>query len=150
MRRGSAAVLELFWGKRLPADVEAFLTEGGEQGELWVLASDVVYLVQILPELAATIRAICGVATAKSVKVVLVNEKRWADVDRWFLEALAEHFVFEELEVVAALSRLASAETEAGDAADAVAVADGVLAHVARERFCILSLQARGQPGGAG
>eukprot|EP01045_Picozoa_sp_COSAG04_P011786 COSAG04_NODE_770_length_10444_cov_6.484872_6_plen_150_part_00 len=146
---GSAAVLELFWGKLLPADVEAFLTEGGEQGELWVLASDVVYLVQILPELAATIRAICGAAAAKSVKVVLVNERRWADVDRWFLEALAEHFVFEELEVPTALSRLASAEAEAGDVADALA-ADGVLAHVARERFCTLSLQAKGQAGGAG
>ena len=81
---------------------------------------------------------------------MLVNERRWADVDRWFLEALAEHFVFEELEVPAALSRLASAETEASDAADAVAAADGVLAHVARERFCILSLQAKGQPGGSG
>ena len=101
-------VTELFWGTELPVDVQAFVQAGAdiaeEEEELLILASDVVYLVQILPELAYTIDALCAAAATSGsrtaglkVKVVLVNERRWADIDGWFLEALEKYFVFEAL-----------------------------------------------------
>jgi 16S rRNA G966 N2-methylase RsmD len=100
---GSAMVTELFWGKDLPDDVTKFVHGCCAEecdGRLWILASDVVYLVQILPELAHTINALCDAAEvggAAGVTVVLVSERRWDDIDAWFLEALEKHFLYEAL-----------------------------------------------------
>ena len=93
-------VTELFWGTELPGDVVELVAgccSAATGGGLWILASDVVYLVQILPELAYTINALCGAAGGAGVTVLLVNESRWSDVDGWFLEALSEYFLVDQL-----------------------------------------------------
>jgi hypothetical protein len=100
---GSAMVTELFWGRSLPDDVSKFVhgcCAEERSGRLWILASDVVYLVQILPELAQTINALCDAADTggvAGVTIFLVNERRWNDIDAWFLEALEEYFLFDAL-----------------------------------------------------
>ena len=163
---GSAMVTELFWGTPLPCDVAEFVHSSGDGEQLWIIASDVVYLVQILPELAHTIDALCsaasvdGGAPAASVTVLLVNERRWADIDAWFLEALAEYFSFDALGVEDAVAFLAQAGTASDtsaadvaagggrseavcDAARAACRADEVLGYVAGDgeaRFSLLSL----------
>jgi predicted nicotinamide N-methyase len=76
---GSATVHELYWGQPLPTEVTGFLADhaGAAAAADLIVASDVVYLVQILPELARTIADLSGPST----RVVLVNEHRWSDVD---------------------------------------------------------------------
>eukprot|EP01050_Picozoa_sp_SAG11_P052709 SAG11_NODE_30683_length_298_cov_1.552764_1_plen_55_part_10 len=47
-----------------------------------------VYAIQFFAELVSTLSALCTERT----RVLLVNERRWRDVDRWFAEELGKEF----------------------------------------------------------
>lgn len=89
----SCAAAELAWGTALPADVVQHCS-GGLGGKAdFVVATDVVYAVQFLPQLASTLADLCG----PDSRVVLVNERRWSDVDGWFEDELTKFFHFSEM-----------------------------------------------------
>lgn len=60
----------------------------------FIFASDCIYTVQHFPELAQSLEDLSGPHT----RILMANESRWADVDRWWSQELLERgFKIEEL-----------------------------------------------------